>query len=224
MQEKYNHMEENLTQSSSIPPAQPEKVRGINSKFIIIIMVLAGVIFFGYTIVKNSAQNDAQNIEGNITNTMDTQNSNNQQQVQSVDSSTISTKVGEPVTQATIDHAIKNFMKIRTLLESGDLEGLEAYAKEVGLDNLKKENELITKEDASKMFIVFKQVNELNLRQPEVQWDIQFDSVSNTPTLYVMNFPTGDDMTVKTTNQSDNWMAFELKNGQWYWNTMNFSL
>ncbi|MBP6856069.1 MAG: hypothetical protein KBC42_03020 [Candidatus Pacebacteria bacterium] len=217
-------MEENLTQSSSIPPAQPEKVRGINSKFIIIIMVLAGVIFFGYTIVKNSAQNDAQNIEGNITNTMDTQNSNNQQQVQSVDSSTISTKVGEPVTQATIDHAIKNFMKIRTLLESGDLEGLEAYAKEVGLDNLKKENELITKEDASKMFIVFKQVNELNLRQPEVQWDIQFDSVSNTPTLYVMNFPTGDDMTVKTTNQSDNWMAFELKNGQWYWNTMNFSL
>ncbi len=218
-------MEENLTQSSNIPPAQQEKVRGINSKFIIIIMVLAGVIFFGYTIVKNSAQNDTQNIEGNITNTMDTQNSNNQQQVQSVESSTISTKVGEPVTQATIDHAIKNYIKFRGLLESGDLEGLDLYVKEAGLDDIKKETELKTKDDARELFgMGFEHVKEVNLRQPEVQWDIQLDSVSNTPTLYVMNFPTGDDMTVKTTNQSDNWMAFELKNGQWYWHTMNFSL
>lgn len=218
-------MEENLTQSSNIPPAQQEKVRGINSKFIIIIMVLAGVIFFGYTIVKNSAQNDAQNIEGNITNTMDTQNSNNQQQVQLVDSSTISTKVGEPVTKATIDHAIKNYIKFRGLLESGDLEGLDLYVKEAGLDDIKKETELKTKDDARELFgMGFEHVKEVNLRQPEVQWDIQLDSVSNTPTLYVMNFPTGDDMTVKTTNQSDNWMAFELKNGQWYWHTMNFSL
>lgn len=218
-------MEENLTQSSSTPPAQPEKVRGINSKFIIIIMVLAGVIFVGYTIVKNSAQKDTQNIEGNVTNTMDTQNSNNQQQAQSTDSTTISTKVGEPVTKATIDHAIKNYIKFRGLLESGDLEGLDLYVKEAGLDDIKKETELKTKDDARELFgMGFEHVKEVNLRQPEVQWDIQLDSVSNTPTLYVMNFPTGDDMTVKTTNQSDNWMAFELKNGQWYWHTMNFSL
>ena len=206
MQEKYNHMEENLTQPPHTPPPVPqENVRGINSKLVlIIIMVLAGVLFVGYCVVRNSSQN----IEGNITNTMDTQNSNNQQQVQSVDSSTISTKVGEPVTKATIDHAIKNYIKFRGLLESGDLEGLDLYVKEAGLDDIKKETELKTKDDARELFgMGFEHVKEVNLRQPEVQWDIQLDSVSNTPTLYVMNFPTGDDMTVKTTNQSDNWMA-----------------
>jgi hypothetical protein len=220
-------MEENITQSSNTPPQVPlEKARGVNSKLVlIIIMVLVGVLFVGYKVMINSAQKNAQNIEENITNTMDTQNSNNQQQVQSTDSTTISTKVGEPVSKATIDQAIKNYINFRGLLESGDLEGLDLYVKEAGLDDIKKETELKTKDDALELFgMGFEHVKEANLRQPEVQWDIQLDSVSNTPTLYVMNFPTGDDMTVKTTNQSDNWMAFELKNGQWYWHTMNFSL